>query len=324
MSLRFFAVLLSLSLLFSACKDKGIHYDFRSYDVYKPGVVENAPESIAAVKKFEAIENPSLEFYAVGCAGSANEGQRMLGQSMAKIASVDKPDLVLYLGDNFYGRGVGSIDDPKWKSAFEDIFDPEILSMPFYAVLGNHDHYKNAQAQVDYSKKSARWRMPAYYYSFERKLEDGTLIEFFGLDTENLNDKTQLEWLDKSLAKSKGDWKIVYGHHPVYSSAVTYAKQTEKTRQILESIFIRNKVNLYISAHNHSIEVLKEHSGIHYVVSGAGSRPRSVRWTEETKFAHADIGFAWFRIHGSTMEMNIVGKDGLILFSDQYSKNDPA
>ena len=32
------------------------------------------------------------------------------------------------------------------------------------------------------------------------------------------------------------------------------------------------------------------------VISGAGSRPRKVYWTDETVFAGAGLGFAWIRI----------------------------
>jgi predicted MPP superfamily phosphohydrolase len=89
----------------------------------------------------------------VGCAGTGNNGQILLAESMAKLAADFKPDFILYLGDNFYGRGVSSVEDIQWQTKFENIFKPEALPVPFYAVLGNHDYYLNPDAQVAYLEK---------------------------------------------------------------------------------------------------------------------------------------------------------------------------
>ncbi len=314
--------LITALLFFSGFNTKGIFYDLKSYNVYKPASVHGGPETIPPAQEIQDTESASLEFFALGCTGSGNEGQRLAAQSMAAFAQKRKPAFVLYLGDNFYGRGVDSITDPKWKTMFEDIYSPAELPMPFYAVLGNHDHYKNPDAQIEYSAENFRWRMPDRYYYFERVLEDGTKVEFFAIDTNSIlkGEKLSLQWLDEQLGKSSADWKIVYGHHPLYSQAITYKKQREKTRQILEPVFIRHRVDAYVSAHNHSIEVLKEKSGVQYIVSGAGSRPRDVNWTDETKFARADVGFVWMRLSRGTLETGVIGKEGKLLFHDKISK----
>ena len=166
--------------------------------------------------------------------------------------------------------------------------------------------------------------MPARYYSFERVLADGTKIEFFGLDTQAVlkgRGNDQLKWLEKKLRDSRAVWKVVYGHHPIYSDAFKYMKEIGEMRQILEPIFIRHKVDIYVSAHNHSIEVFKAQSGVRYVVSGAGSRPRNVRWNDKTAFAHADIGFVWIRLMNNSMGIGVVGKEGQMLYNDQIFKD---
>ena len=315
--LIFLSAIMGIGLYFWI-RETGIYYDFRSFDHYKEAAVHNAPAKQLPFKPFEKREESAVQFFAVGCAGSGNKGQKMLAESMAKVAAVYRPDFILYLGDNFYGRGLDSINDPQWQNKFEQIYDPKILSMPFYAVLGNHDYFRNPEAQIAYSEKSSRWRMPARYYSFQHSLASGTQIEFYALDTVMLlsgKGKNQLKWLEENLKSSKAAWKIVYGHHPVHSGAYTYLKQIRKMQQLLEPVLIRYKVDLYLSAHNHSIEVFKEISGVTYIVSGAGSRPRNVRWTDQTNFAYADIGFAWFRIFEREMEFYVVGHDGQIVFN---------
>ncbi len=63
----------------------------------------------------------------------------------------------LALGDNFYFKGVKNEDDLRFKHTFEDVFSEDVLNMPWFMQLGNHDYLGNASAQIAYSKKSHRW-----------------------------------------------------------------------------------------------------------------------------------------------------------------------
>ena len=89
------------------------------------------------------------------------------------------------------------------------------------------------EAQIAYTAKSPRWRMPARMFSWSELLPDGGLADFFFIDTTPVYDGThgwrttfvpletfvveQFRWLRRELAASKADWKIVVGHHPVFS-----------------------------------------------------------------------------------------------------------
>lgn len=63
------------------------------------------------------------------------------------------------------------MDDPQWKTKFEDVYADPALQLPIYPILGNHDHKGNPQAQVEYSQRNKNWRMPAQYYTFTHTLE---------------------------------------------------------------------------------------------------------------------------------------------------------
>lgn len=41
-------------------------------------------------------------------------------QQMAAAAGAKDAQFVMALGDNFYPRGVSSVNDPLWKSVYED------------------------------------------------------------------------------------------------------------------------------------------------------------------------------------------------------------
>lgn len=317
------ALLLLICSLTAGCNMRGLHYEFLSLDNYGAGEVHNRPadKETSAFVTFDETSQPTMEFFAVGCAGSGNEGQRLLAGSMARIAADHPVDFVLYLGDNFYGRGVSSVDDLQWKSKFEEIYHHDSLQMPFYAVLGNHDYYKNPEAQIEYSNQSKRWRMPNRYYSFVKALKDGVEIEFFALDTVAIvggKGQEQLLWLKEKLTASKAEWKIVYGHHPVYSGAETWEAETRVMQKIVEPVLIETGVDLYLSAHNHSIEIFENISGVTYVVSGAGSRPRDVYWTDETDFAYANLGFVWTRITSDQLNIYVVNQESQLLY--KYTK----
>jgi len=60
--------------------------------------------------------------------------------------------------DKFKGYGVQSANDPIIKEVFEETYTAnQLVKTPWFHCLGNHDHYGNAQGQIDYTNKSNRW-----------------------------------------------------------------------------------------------------------------------------------------------------------------------
>lgn len=54
-------------------------------------------------------------------------------QQMAAAADANGCHFVLALGDNFYWRGVKSVNDPLWKSVYEDRVDSHpSLNVPWF------------------------------------------------------------------------------------------------------------------------------------------------------------------------------------------------
>ena len=135
-------------------------------------------------------QTPEVTFAAIGDMGTGGPGQRQVARTMAAVAKSRPFDFVITLGDNFYGSGVLSVTDPQWKSKFEEMYGDPALQVPFYPTLGNHDHHSVPLAQVEYSRHSDRWHMPAQYYTFTRKTTDGTAVAFFAIDTPSMQEGT--------------------------------------------------------------------------------------------------------------------------------------
>ena len=236
---------------------------------------------------------------------------------MGVFAEKYKTGFVLTLGDNIYNTGVTGTDDPKWQTCFEQVYTASSLQIPWYASLGNHDYYGNVQAQVDYTNVSSRWKIPARYYYFEKNADEKTTVLFVIIDTNpflesyrnmkkngtydtfidevnSQNTDTQLKWIDSVLASSNAKWKIVAGHHPVYSGGEhgNTDELIEKLRTLLE----KYGVDMYLAGHDHDIQYLKKEGGsVNYFVSGAGSKLRETGTMEYTKFCKSINGFLALR-----------------------------
>jgi len=207
-----------------------------------------------------------------------------LKQQIKMIVDTKNPDVIVSLGDNFYDYGVDSPFHPMWTTHYTNYF-----SKPFFAILGNHDHLGNIQAQIDYAILNPLWIMPRRFY--DRHYENVHLIAIdtyelapmesvlnataMGHDSmttlsflETLKKEQQLVWLENVLKHSKATWKIVFGHYPIYSNG-PHGDTSELHKNLLP-LLKQYGVHLYLSGHDHNI-CYKE-DGVHCLVSGCGSR----------------------------------------------------
>jgi hypothetical protein len=185
-------------------------------------------------------------------------------------------------GDNFYEEGVESVDDPHWKSSFEDVYsDPALRDIAWWVTLGNHDHLQSIAAQVHYSGRSRRWTMPAPYYSFDT-MRDGDKtrldVHFVFLDsTPFVHDgygkaarkvgkqhyPDQVAWLDATLGNSTAEYFIIVVHHNMYTMSTTGHLGTSELRVHVEPLLLRYgpRVLAVISGHEHSLMHMQPYGG---------------------------------------------------------------
>lgn len=284
--------------------------------------------SIPGLKKI----NNALHFIAMGDWGRNGENyQKNVAAGMGKAAHDLEASFVVATGDNFYPYGVASTKDYHWISSFETIYTAQSLHVKWYPVLGNHDYASNPDAQVEYSSISSRWTMPSRYYSKEFRVGKDTVLMLF-LDTDPIEKhfrsspydsvkykqgyvEEQRQWMEKLLSASNARWKIVVGHHPVYTGG--WRKDTDDTkrfRAFLEPILAKYKVDIYLAGHEHHLEYIKPEGVTNYIISGAASEAREVKlYPGIGKFAAGVQGFATFSVsHDSVLIQFIDYTDKII------------
>lgn len=272
-----------------------------------PPRVHGAPREMETVA-YEPAAGPALHVLVVGDTGWGNEAEHLTTAAMAADAEREAPDFVLMLGDNFYPHGVVSADDPLWHKAFVEPFDHASLDVPFYPLLGNHDYVGDPSVQIGWDG-DPRWRMPSEYHAFERTVGQ-TVVQFILLDTMGLVypelelRARQLEWLRATLSASAPDWRIVLGHHPLRTGGRHGVN--EELVEHLEPLLLDGDVDLYMAGHEHHLAWMQLDSGLPQLISGAGSRPREVDWTDESVSAFVELGYARVRVEPARIWVQLV------------------
>ncbi len=279
-----------------------------------------------------AADTQALNCVLIGDWGrNGHDDQRAVAMQMGKSAAAIGSQFTVSVGDNFYEDGVTSVADPQWESSFEQIYTAQSLQSPWKVILGNHDYRGNVQAQLDYSAKSHRWQLPARYYVEAQTLPDGARADFFYLDTspvikkylgsavkiEGQDSQAQLDWLDKSLEASTAQWKIVIGHHPIYTALDDSDGEDHDQPDLvarLNPILVKHAVPIYICGHDHLLQSVAL-NGITYVVTGAGSQTYTPRPAIRGGFASGAHGFMTLHITSNKLNYSLVDMTGKALYS---------
>jgi len=266
-------------------------------------------------------------FIVFGDMGTGHSDQYKVAEAMAQRAKSDHVDFILTVGDNVYDNGVSSVDDSQWKTKFEDVYKDPSLQIPVYPSLGNHDWKGDPRAQVEYSQRNKNWKMPAMYYTFVRTLGDGTNVQFFAIDSDPIRRQAsdadaQLAWLDAELGKSDARWKIVFGHHPLYSHGATHGNNAAMIAKV-GPLLTEHHVDLYLCGHDHTLEMLKPIGGVYHVVTGGGGGPDmayGIDWKDDDLYAATLGGFTLCRVGKSEIVIEFVRLDGKTQYAHTITK----
>ncbi len=283
-------------------------------------------------QEWKSLEKP-LNFYLANDLGrNGYYDQKPIAETMGKMAETIDIEFVVAAGDVHHFEGVQSISDPLWMTNYELIYSHPDLMIDWYPICGNHEYRSNTDAVVEYSNVSARWTMPAKYYTFVKE-EDGVTVRIVMVDTTPIIDKyreetdkyadasksdwsEQMEWLDKVLSEADEDWVLVVGHHPIYAYTDKSDSERSDLQQRLDPVIRKyGNVDMYLCGHIHTFQHIRmEGCDIDYVVNTSGSLSREdVQPIEGTVFCSNKSGWSLITADEHELDLHMLDKDGNVL-----------
>lgn len=251
---------------------------------------------------------------AFGDFGNGSAEQKTVASTIAAYHGQHRFDFAVTLGDNFYSAGMESPADPRWLTWFEQLYAP--MGITFYPAFGNHDwgHPDSPAAEVLYSGRTPTWRMPAAYYTFT-----AGPVQFFAIDTQSVAlAKQQRDWLDREIARSQARWKVVYGHHPIYSDG-NYDDRPDLIETLLP--ILANRVDVCLAGHDHNLQVMSPERGVRfYIAGGGGAGLYDVHPGPRSLFASRSNGFAVVEADGNRLSVKLVDVNGAVVYEDILTK----
>jgi 3',5'-cyclic AMP phosphodiesterase CpdA len=251
----------------------------------------------------------TLHFAVIGDNGTGDRPEYEVASQMAAWYAKFPFPFVIMVGDNIYGSDRPQDFVKKFEAPYKALLDKGVK---FYASLGNHD----SREQRYYKLYNMDGKL---YYDFKAPKED---VRFFALESTYM-DGDQLKWIDSELSKSTEKWKIVFFHHPLYSSGRTHGSSL-KLREVLEPMFIKYNVSLVLNGHDHTYERIKPQNGIQYFVEGSSGQLRSGDLRKDSPLTafglDTDRAFMLMEIDGDTLTFNTVSRSGSVVDSGIVSR----
>ena len=255
--------------------------------------------------------------------GNNGPRQRHIAGTLARYVQASGRDFeaMLLAGDNFYVTMDG-IFDPKWKTMFEDLYDPKVLDFPFYVALGNHDYSENVfMTEFAYAQANpkSRWKIPDRWYRLELPERENPLVSVLMLDSNQpwlgeLGWRKELAWLTAELAKPRtAPWMIAVAHHPFFSNG------DHGDNGVLQKawgpLFEQAGLDLYICGHDHDVQHLQVEgfTPSFVLVGGGGATTRPMRNDKRGPFSKSEHGFAHLTFTPTDITVRLIGHEGQLL-----------
>ncbi|MCA9426236.1 MAG: glycosyltransferase family 39 protein [Candidatus Omnitrophica bacterium] len=228
--------------------------------------IQEGPDPISIITTDPAKpEGRIVRLAALGDTRSGDSGQIQLGSALYHTDESEALNGIVLLGDNISFLGEPEYFEEHFVKPYNALLD---AGVKFFAVLGNHDikgGHSGFQLNHPFLNMNGR-----RYYS---EVFGENLVECFMLDTNTIvADPKQVDWLNRSLQKSKARWKVVAMHEPIYGAIERRPEADEQLRERLEPIFVKGGVDIALSGHNHVYQRRQPIKNIHYFTAGSGGK----------------------------------------------------
>ena len=240
-----------------------------------------------------------------------------------------------------------STPDPLFARTVTDIYN-NLKDIPMYSVLGNHDWGGNITAQFDGDALGdARWHGEMWARSgLEGVTQHGDgMLDIFYIDTDawvshptkqmkaagimpqdaDTNawwtqwEDDQVTRLEAQLTASDARWKMMVGHHGIYSYGLAHWSTPKLAR--LNEVMRRLGVHVYLNGHDHDLMAIRlpadDEDAPLYITSGAGSSCRNDVYDPtgdgSLLFSYGFSGFTNIRLTENAMQIDFYDENGSVL-----------
>ncbi|WP_167856547.1 metallophosphoesterase family protein [Hymenobacter metallicola] len=203
-------------------------------------------------------------FAAIGDYGSGSVAEK----EVAELVKSWNPEFIITLGDNNYDLGEAATIDPHIGQFYHEFiggytgkYGPGAAENRFFPSLGNHDLYTGqGAAYLSYFTLPGNER----YYDFVRGNVHFFVLNSNGSEPDGISVMSrQARWLQQRLLASTARWKVVYLHHPPFSSG------DHGSTPALQWPFCAWGASAVLAGHDHLYERMEVH-GLPYFVNGLG------------------------------------------------------
>jgi hypothetical protein len=247
--------------------------------------------------------------------------QRVVGDALAREHARRPADALLFLGDNFYYRGLERADlvDRMRMNVvrpycrFVDLSGPrsreveascpvpaaERRPIPILAVLGNHDYGAPESPELQRREAPrfvANWRMME---GLAETVELPGGVSLVLLDSMLLREGADPAPLAEALRRARGPWRVLVAHHPLARVRLRGERGEALDAAYRESVLAAIRaagvpVQLVLSGEEHNLQAvaLEPPAPALQVVAGGGGDVRPVDAASPAHFALASLGFA--------------------------------
>ena len=223
---------------------------------------------------------PTIHFAVIGDFGfSANPDRDSRGrppvEAVADLVKSWDPDFIITVGDNNYPVGAANKMDENIGNYYRDYITSDPRTNRFFPSLGNHDWGKRCRNPRGADPYLAYFTLPGNerYYTITRGP-----VQLFALNSDcNESDSepddseggsTQRTWLRRELRASNAKWKLLYFHHPTFSSGVDHGSSPW-----MQWPFQDWGATAVLTGHDHDYERIVKRD-FPYFVNGLGGRNR--------------------------------------------------
>jgi len=246
----------------------------------------------------EAEPEPTVRFAVIGDYGTGDQPSA----DVAALVATWGVDFVITVGDNNYPSGEAETLDENvgqfwhsWIHPYTGTYGPGATENRFWPCPGNHDYNYEVgfEPYTDYFVLPGNERYyevvrgPVHLFCVNSDINEPDTFD---------HDGVQAGWLEAALAASTSPWRVVFQHHPPYSSG-TYGPDTNR-----QWAFGPWGANLVLSGHEHDYERLIIDDLTHVITGTGGTGTRSVGtflegsqafWTDRHGAVLVELSSAW-------------------------------